>query len=189
MPITAYLAGPDVFFPNAREHAVAKQAICAHYGIEGRSPLNDDLRRDPSITDTAFARLIFAKDLEMMRSCDCVIANLTPFRGVSADSGTLVEVGYMLGAGKPVFGYSNSSSSFNERSAQYTAKFGVEMEGVAVEGFGLPDNLMIPYAVETGGKLPMQLPEKGEELGMTSLEVFELCVKKAAAQLRVDGAM
>jgi nucleoside 2-deoxyribosyltransferase len=53
--------------------------------------------------------MIFRKDLAMMGACDVVIANLTPFRGPSADAGTLVEVGWFLGRGRPVFGYSNAA--------------------------------------------------------------------------------
>ncbi|MDR9459781.1 MAG: hypothetical protein RI591_06525, partial [Dehalococcoidia bacterium] len=30
-----YLAGPDVFFPNAIEIGNAKKRICAQYGFEG----------------------------------------------------------------------------------------------------------------------------------------------------------
>jgi nucleoside 2-deoxyribosyltransferase len=44
-------------------------------------------------------RTIFRKDLAMMEECDIIIANLTPFRGPSADAGTLVEVGWFLGRG------------------------------------------------------------------------------------------
>jgi len=29
----------------------------------------------------------------MMEACDCIVANLTPFRGASADAGTPVELG------------------------------------------------------------------------------------------------
>ena len=39
----AYLAGPDVFLPDAREHARRKVEICARHGIVGRPPLNEDV--------------------------------------------------------------------------------------------------------------------------------------------------
>ena len=35
-----------------------------------------------------------------MDAADAIIANLTPFRGPSADAGTVYELGYMAGRGK-----------------------------------------------------------------------------------------
>jgi len=40
---TAYLAGPDVFLPDAVAHARRKVAICAAHGIEGGAPVNEDV--------------------------------------------------------------------------------------------------------------------------------------------------
>ena len=40
MTITAYLAGPDVFLPDAVQHAARKVAICARFGFRGLPPLN-----------------------------------------------------------------------------------------------------------------------------------------------------
>jgi len=39
MTVTAYLAGPDVFLPNAVEHAARKVAICQRFGFRGLPPL------------------------------------------------------------------------------------------------------------------------------------------------------
>ena len=39
-------------------------------------------------------QVIYAKNLAMMEAVDMVIANLTPFRGASADAGTLVELSW-----------------------------------------------------------------------------------------------
>jgi nucleoside 2-deoxyribosyltransferase len=41
--VKAYLAGPDVFLPNAIEHAARKVAVCVKYGIVRRPPLNEDI--------------------------------------------------------------------------------------------------------------------------------------------------
>ena len=46
-----------------------------------------------------------------MRSCDLLIANLTPFRGVSMDSGTAFEVGFMRALGRPVLGYTTATDT------------------------------------------------------------------------------
>jgi nucleoside 2-deoxyribosyltransferase len=179
----AFLAGPDVFLPNAATHAAAKIAICARYGIQGIAPLDDQSQRLPP--DQAW-RLIYRKDIEMMRQCDIIIiANLTPFRGASADSGTLIELGWFLGQGKPVFGYSNSAEPFHARSLAYLAAIPDPIPNLTVEGFGVADNLMIPAAVEYGGGLPMTLPENGKSRAFDALDIFEACVAAAAKVLGI----
>jgi nucleoside 2-deoxyribosyltransferase len=179
----AYLAGPDVFLPHAHEAAAAKIAICARYGIIGRPPLNEELGDVTQMPEDAAWRLIFHKDIEMMEECDIIIANLTPFRGASADSGTLIEVGWFLGRRKPVFGYSNSFASFAARSQRHIAALPDPLPGLTVEGFGLPDNLMIPGAVELGGGLPITLPADGQDRVFDALDIFETCVAAAARKL------
>jgi nucleoside 2-deoxyribosyltransferase len=86
MAITAYLAGPDVFLPTAREHARRKAEICIGFGIAGRQPETGDVQMLPPAEAW---HTIFRTNLALMESCDIVIANLTPFRGASADAGTL----------------------------------------------------------------------------------------------------
>ncbi len=181
---TAYLAGPDVFLPDAAEHARRKLAICAAHGITGRSPLNEDAGALAAMSEEEAWRTIYRKDIAMMEACDIVIANLTPFRGASADSGTLIEVGWFLGRGRPVFGYSNAATPFAERSRRHMVAVPDPIAGLAVEGFGLPDNLMIPGAVLDGSGGPITVPPDGRDRPFDSLEVFEACVVLAAQRLR-----
>ena len=173
-----------MFLPKAAEHARAKAAICARYGIEGCPPLDEDAGALASLPPEAAWRAIFEKDMALMEGCDLVIANLTPFRGVSADAGTLVELGWFLGRGRPVFGYSNSATPFAERSRALLAVHPDPMPGLAVEGFGLADNLMIPGAVLAGGGHGLALPEDGLDRPFDALDVFERCVALAASALR-----
>jgi nucleoside 2-deoxyribosyltransferase len=179
----AYLAGPDVFLPDAVAHARRKAEICAHLGFEGQPPLNEDVAALASMPDAEAWQTIYSKDIAMMEQCDIIIANLTPFRGVSADSGTLVEVGWFLGRGKPVFGYSNCAASFNERCRTYGAALPDPIPGLSVEGFGLPDNLMIAGAVLQAGGYPMVVPQDGCDRPFDSLEMFEACAALAARRL------
>ena len=181
--VKAYLAGPDVFLPDAREHARSKVAICARHGIVGRPPLNEDAESLGALPDEEAWQAIFRKDLAMMEECEVVIANLTPFRGPSADAGTLIEVGWFLGRGKPVFGYSNAATPFSERSRRQMEAVPDPLPGLSVEGFGLPDNLMIPGAVLAGGDHPMVLPPDGRDRPFDALDVFERCVAVAAWKL------
>jgi nucleoside 2-deoxyribosyltransferase len=182
MPL-AYLAGPDVFLPDAPAHAARRSAICARHGLTALPPLNEDVASLAAMPEHEAWRVIFAKDLAMMQRADLVITNLTPFRSASADAGTLVELGWFLGRGLPIFGYSNSATPFAARSAAQCAAIPDTMPGLSVGGFGLPDNLMIPGAVEAGGGLPILLPEGGRDLPFDSLEVFERCVAQAAARI------
>ncbi len=112
-----YLSGPDVFFPNAIEIGQAKKKICAQFGLEGVYPSDADfsgLMELKTMADMGYAS--FRLMVELMDGCDLVIANMTPFRGPSMDVGTAVEIGYMHGCGKPVFGYTNVAADYAERS-------------------------------------------------------------------------
>lgn len=180
MTLAAYLAGPDVFLPNPLAHAARKIELCARHGVIGRTPLNEDIQRTSDMSDAAYALAIFRKDLAMMEECDIVIANLSPFRGTSADSGTLVELGWFLGRGKPIFAYSNSATLFAERSRAHMTAMPDPLPGIVVEGFGLPDNLMIPCAVLHGGGYDMVIPADGTDRAFDALDVFERCVMIAA---------
>ncbi|MFT8245417.1 nucleoside 2-deoxyribosyltransferase [Roseomonas sp. BN140053] len=183
MAIKAYLAGPEVFLPGAPEQARRKAAICARYGITGLPPLNEDVASLRAMAEEEAWRTIFRKDVAMMEECDVVIANLTPFRGASADAGTLVELGWYLGRGKPAFGYSNVALPFAERSRAQVAAMPDPVPGLATNGFGLADNLMVAGALLATGGLPMVLPEDGMDRPFDALDVFERCVALAAARL------
>jgi nucleoside 2-deoxyribosyltransferase len=178
----AYLAGPDVFRPDAVAHARSKIEICRRYGLQGLAPLNQDVA--PSV-ETAAGRwqTVFDKDIVMMEACDCIIANLTPFGGASADAGTLIEVGWFLGRGKPIFAYSNTRASFEERMTRQLALAEDDAgRAMAIEGFHLADNLMIVGAVTASG-YPIIVPDGKAARDSGALDVFEACVANAAAAM------
>src|ERR1700759_2387534 len=177
MTVKAYLAGPDVFLPDAASHARRKVEICARYQIVGRPPLNEDIESLTLVSAEDAWRAIFNKDVAMMEDCDIIIANLTPFRGPSADAGTLVEVGWFFGRGRPIFGYSNNAASFAERNRHQLDAVPDLSPGITVEDFGLPDNLMIPGAVLERGGHPMVLPPDNRSRAFDALDVFERCVE------------
>jgi nucleoside 2-deoxyribosyltransferase len=178
MTAIAYLAGPDVFLPNAVAHAARKVEICRRYGLRGLPPLNEDIETAAKILDKALDtwQSIYQKDIAMMERCDIIIANLTPFAGASADAGTLIEVGWFLGRRKPVFGYSNSSEPFEQRMRR---QLGEGHADLGIEGFHLPDNLMIVGAVLSGG-CPIFVPTDDVARGIDALDVFEACAAAAA---------
>jgi nucleoside 2-deoxyribosyltransferase len=176
MTVTAYLAGPDVFLPNAVAHAATKVGICRRSGLRGLPPLNED---GTAATEQEVWQAIYGRCVAMMERSDLIIANLTPFAGASADAGTLIEVGWFLGKGKPIFGYSNTPENFESRMRR---QLSAEHADLGIEGFDLPDNLMIVGAVRSGG-YPVFLPTDGKARGLDALDVFATCVEAAAGHL------
>ena len=178
-----YLAGPEVFLPDAVEIGKLKVAICARHGLRGLYPLDNAV--DLAAGDASLA--IFKGNEAMMDTADAVIANLTPFRGPSADAGTVYELGYMAGRGKFCLAYSNDPASYTERVSRFesvtTSADGslIDGNGLTVEDFGLPDNLMMIHALDLhGAKLvtPRQPPPDIRR----DLASFEACVVLAAAR-------
>ena len=94
-----YLAGPDVFLPDALAMAERKRAICATHGLTGIFPV-DAHPEHPEGTDLPIWQWIYRRNEAHMRDAEAVIANLTPFRGPSADAGTVYELGFMRALGK-----------------------------------------------------------------------------------------
>jgi len=169
-----YLAGPDVFFPNANKIGEAKKQICAQYGFEGVFPLEADFSVLSELENPAEqGRRTFDLMVELMDSCDLVIANLTPFRGPSMDVGTAIEMGYMYGCGKLIFGYTNISADYADR---------VESDGFMIESFGLVDNLMVEGSICRTGGVVVRTEILPDDI-YTSLDGFAECVRQAAKKL------
>ena len=153
-----YLAGPEVFLVDAEVLADAKRALCARHGAVGVFPT------DPLPCAEADAAAedwlgIYLRNEAHIRAADALIANLTPFRGPSADAGTVYELGLMRGLGRPVAGYANTTIPFTERTraflggaARPRAGGGWEDgEGLRLESHGLHDNLMIDGGLRAAG--------------------------------------
>ena len=176
-----YLAGPDVFFPNAREIGQEKKKICSEYGFDGLFPLDNEISM-PAGDKSKTAEAIFEANCALMDSADFIIANMTPFRGVSADVGTAFEIGYMYGHGKPVFGYGGDGLTYLRRvlaaGMGKTAVDSTDRQGQHIEDFGLSDNLMLVCAVRRYGHDVIE-----GEGSWTNLTAFRECVRMAAERL------
>jgi len=136
-----YLAGPDVFFKNAREHAQQMKDVCARYKIEGVFPLDADVRVDEGESPRMTAYRICRTNEELIQSCVGVIANMEPFRGASMDVGTAWEMGFASALRKVVVGYTSDARLYSDRVAALRER-GIADEH-EVENFGLVDNLMM----------------------------------------------
>jgi len=175
-----YLAGPDVFLPDAIAIGRRKVDICARHGLTGLYPLDNVV--DLSASDASLT--IFKGNEAMMDAADAIIANLTPFRGASADTGTVYELGYMAGRGKFLLAYSNDPATYADRVARFgkvtrSASGLSDSDGLAVEDFGWPDNLMMIHALDLHG-CPLVTPKQTPSDIWHDLTAFEACIGLAA---------
>jgi len=137
-----YLAGPQVFLPDAAAHFDNARALCAAHGHEALTPLDGTAQG---------AAAIYAANLALIQAADAVLASLDPFRGFEPDSGTVFEVGYATALGKPVIGYVRDARSLRERLLPGGGTH--DEDGLLVEDFALPLNLMlaVPCRIVEGG--------------------------------------
>ncbi|MFK8253888.1 nucleoside 2-deoxyribosyltransferase [Ancylobacter terrae] len=142
-----YLAGPDIFRRDGVAEGERLKAICARLGLEGLYPLDG-----PALADAGAIR---ANCLALIDRADAVLANIAPFRGPHMDPGTAYEIGYAVARGRPVYLWSAEPRTLRARipdngRGEVPARDG---EGLLIEDFGLPENLMIapPGAVVSPG--------------------------------------
>lgn len=190
-----YLAGPDVFLANCLDIDKEKKVICKKYALRGFVPSDNNVGRE-SGHNTAYdlAMNIAKANFELMKEADSCIANLTPFRGPSADVGTVGEIHYMYGLGKPVFGYSNDSRLYDQRviddyyKGEVVDKYDNMLKSKAlrgknddmlVENYDAFDNLMIPYTMENSGGRFFKAQSTCEDY-YGDLSVFEKIARAAA---------
>jgi nucleoside 2-deoxyribosyltransferase len=181
---TIYLAGPDVFLPDAVAIGRRKQQLCRDYGFEGLFPLDKDKETEADATK------IFRANCDLMRRANIGMFNLTPFRGPSADVGTAFEVAFMFAAGKPLFGYASVTVDYYDRVA---ATFGpitrrdgqpFDRNDCAVENFNLYDNLMIARAIEDSGGVLVRVDENDSRgPSLAALKAFQAGLEVARSQL------
>ncbi len=192
MPLRVYLAGPEVFFPNAVAQGAEKKRICADFGFEGVYPLDNSIDDTDRLSPLAIARAISHGNRLLMRSCDLIVANCTPFRSVSVDAGTAFEIGFMRALGRPCFAYSNAAHDYAAR-VQATpeharAAWDEETQQADIEDFGLAENLMIAIAVlDAGGHIVARDVQPDRRL--SDLTAFRDCLALARRLLTGQALM
>ena len=101
-----------------------------------------------TMTKDESARAIYEANIELIKSCDGIIADMQAFRGPGMDGGTAFEMGYGKALGLPVVGY-GADGLYLERSRSYyngLKQLGlneVDPTDMTVEDFDLVDNLMM----------------------------------------------
>jgi len=178
-----YLAGPEVFLPNATEIGRRKKELCAEFGFDGLFPFENEA--SGALSEGRVDLLIYQMCLVMIREADCGIFNLTPFRGPSADVGTVFELGVLTGLGKPAFAYSNDGdqlldrlkrdglASFDEATSQWR-----DLSGMTIENYGNADNLMLDACVAEQGH-PLVTRQTAADERFTNLQGFVTCLERA----------
>ncbi len=181
MRLKVYLAGPEVFLPDARAQQDRKIALTRAAGLVPLAP--GDLAIPPQPSKRALGHAISAIDERLMEEADAIIANLTPYHGVSADTGTCFELGYMCARGKLAYGYTNVAADMRSRSvAHYGGDVHVDAagrlrgaDGLMIEDVDMADNLMMQGGIERRGD-KVVVHQAAPEALYTDTTAFEICL-------------
>ncbi|MFL9927202.1 nucleoside 2-deoxyribosyltransferase [Herbaspirillum lusitanum] len=138
---TVYMAGPDVFQPDYADYKLRLKQYCEQLGLTALCPGDDVVEGD---SREAISQGIFELNMALIREADYIAANVANFRGCEPDSGTVFEIGYAVGLGKKVWCYNTPAIDLLAQVPQ--ARPGFDQDGMLIEDFGLPRNLMIAHA-------------------------------------------
>ena len=127
-----YIAGPDVFEPDAVEIGRRYKNICEKYGHEGLYPLDNECDSSEEI---------YKGNIDLIDKADAVVANGNEFRG-EMDVGTAFEVGFAAAKGKKIIIYTDDVRPLIEKYGRANEK------GRITEDFGMPLNLMLAESSE-----------------------------------------
>ncbi len=182
------MAGPEVFLPNAREMLDRKIALARSYGFTPVSP--GDLTIPETETRYQHGLAISAINESLMSSANLIIANLTPFRGISADVGTVFELGFMCARGCPAFAFSNCAENHFERVSSLhggDVQLGPDgrhrgPDGLSLENFDMIDNLMLDGSIAARNGTIITRKVAPDQLFL-DLTAFEECLNLAAQRL------
>lgn len=133
-----YLAGPEVFRPDAAAEGERLKRLARLADAEGIFPLDGE--------PVHAAATIKQRCQQMIDAADAVVANISPFRGHHMDPGTAWEIGYAEARGKPVHLWSADPRPLRDRipaGLQFEADGWRDDDGHLVEDHELAENLMI----------------------------------------------
>lgn len=142
-------------------------APCQRYGLIATFPADDEEPCNTSMTLPERGLAISRAMERVMRTCDAMIVNLTPFRGQSADVDSAYEMGFRRALGRPIFAYINDERPFFERVVELGGgtvrerPSGVheDGDGMVIEPFILLDSLMLEGSTFPGVLIMRQIPK------------------------------
>lgn len=139
-----YLAGPTCFSPDHEKLYAELKDICKEFGCQGVSPMDNEIK---NLQGQALAKAIYQANVDLIDSCDGVLACMNPFRGPSMDVGTTFEMGYAAAQKKPIVGYITpvqpeyaqrvKNSPYGNKTLTHCSR------GWTLEQFGGGDTLMV----------------------------------------------
>lgn len=142
-----YLAGPEIFLIKKDiDINEEKRKICRKYNLKPIIP-TDGLKTDKGKSEE-LAKSIFNHCIKNIDESDLLLANITPFRGTSADAGTAFEIGYALGTNKKIVSYTNNNKSILRRiqtidNINIYNDLKLDSNNYFIEDFNKQDNLML----------------------------------------------
>lgn len=167
----AYLSAPDVFMRNESEIGEEKKKICEHYGIQGVFPTeNLDMEYVLSQEPLYMSKMMYEGNKILIKQCDMILANISPFRGWSMDCGVAHEIGCFDAQEKPIFIYANTNLSLADRVGKQ--EDGYCDQGYLVEDFNEIENLMIMRAATH----PLFYSPKSKKEDLSAMESFKFAV-------------
>lgn len=145
--------------------------ICAHHGLEGCAPLDNQADTKGLLPGKPTVTKIVVADFDFMNQLDAAIFCLDPFRrSTEMDPGTAVEIGYMKGRGVPMAGWTQDGREYPEKVGDFfEQQFGEPLtaaaanetggtsgdlrdpDGVLVHSAGLVQNGMAHCGIELAG--------------------------------------
>ncbi|MCB1179199.1 MAG: nucleoside 2-deoxyribosyltransferase [Leptospiraceae bacterium] len=154
-----YLAGPEVFLPDAEDIFEKRKKISLSYGYLAVTPFDNSL--DSEIKGIERARKIFEANKNLILNSDYIIANCNPFRSAIVDDGTSFEIGFGFANKKKIYGFCSKKISLPEivknkiQTKPHESGYEIDNDGYLVnEDFGNTINLMLEFSIlESGGKL------------------------------------
>lgn len=151
--VDVFWATPAVFWPDSESWIAAQKAMLTQQALEQGvklnllSPIDTALEQECCVDES-----IFLSNVAMITQAHAVIADVSPFRSLEPDVGTVLEIGLATQLGKPVYLYSNSAnlSLQDAYRSQMNAQGHVEFSGkpTQVEHFGHPVNLMLMFDLQ-----------------------------------------
>lgn len=147
-----YLAGPGVFYPDPLVECERLKSICQAHGLEGVFPLDAELDLS-QMNKHDGAHAIYDANIDLIRSCQGMMADMQAFRGPGMDGGTAFEMGYAKALGLKIVGY-GCEGNYLERTRRFYGKLinqsliKTDPSGLMVEDFDLGDNLMMSCSAD-----------------------------------------
>lgn len=165
-----YLAGPMVFYPDPDTIFARMKAICHRLGIEGVSPLDNQIGLEGLAPDRLLLERIVTADMALMDTLDGGLFCLDGFRrSPEMDAGTAFEVGYMRALRKPIAGWTRDARPYPAKVGDYFKATGLTLttaapgtsgatsgttrdpDGILVHSEGCLQNAMIDLGIATSG--------------------------------------